>query len=142
MLWYKINVKGSAEKGRVLPQQAFDTLRLECTLPNLANIGLHSSTNARFYPFTENDEGSLSIVLARVPSKVFTRETVVDETPIRKATKFCKSNVGKDTSRLHPYSMCETLPTGLFTRYNFDEDLRKFKPRWNKSRNFHCMGLS
>ena len=33
--------------------KAFDMLKLGCTLTNLANIWLHKSTDAKFYPFTE-----------------------------------------------------------------------------------------
>ena len=34
-------------------------LKLGCTLPNLANICLHKSTSAKFYPFTETDKDLL-----------------------------------------------------------------------------------
>ena len=30
-----------------------DTLKPGCTLPDLGNICLHKSTDAKFYPFTE-----------------------------------------------------------------------------------------
>ena len=33
-----------------------DMLKLGCTLPNLANICLHKSTDAKFYQFTESDK--------------------------------------------------------------------------------------
>ena len=33
-----------------------DLLKLGCTLPNLANICLHKSTDAEFYPFMEGDK--------------------------------------------------------------------------------------
>ena len=33
-----------------------DMLKLGCTSPNLANICLHKSADAKFYPFTERDE--------------------------------------------------------------------------------------
>ena len=33
-----------------------DMLKLGCTLPNLANVCLHKSTDAKFYPFTEGDK--------------------------------------------------------------------------------------
>ena len=36
-----------------------DMLKLGCTLPNLANICLHKSTGAKFYPFTEGDKDLL-----------------------------------------------------------------------------------
>ena len=32
-----------------------DMLKLGCTFPNLANICLHKSTDAKFYPLTEGD---------------------------------------------------------------------------------------
>ena len=31
-------------------------LKLGCTLPNLANVCLHKSTDAKLYPFTEGDK--------------------------------------------------------------------------------------
>ena len=49
-------------------------------------------------------------------SVVFTRKAVVDETSIRKSSNLCKSIVGIDASQLHPYSMCQPMPTGLYTR--------------------------
>ena len=36
-----------------------DMLKLGCTLPNLANICLDKSTDAKFYPFTEGDKDLL-----------------------------------------------------------------------------------
>ena len=36
-----------------------DMLKLGCTLPNLANICLHKSTDAKFFPFTEGDKNLL-----------------------------------------------------------------------------------
>ena len=36
-----------------------DMLNLGCTLPNLAKVCLHSSTNVKFYPFLEGDEDLL-----------------------------------------------------------------------------------
>ena len=36
-----------------------DMLKLGCTLPNLANICLHKSTDAKFHPFTEADKDLL-----------------------------------------------------------------------------------
>ena len=59
-----------------------DILKLGCTLPNLANICLRKSTDAKFYLFTEGDEDLLEKIREDVvggPSIVFTRKTVVDE---------------------------------------------------------------
>ena len=35
---------------------------------------------------------------------------------IRKSANICKSIVGIDASQLYPYSMCQPMPTGLYTR--------------------------
>ena len=39
--------------------KSIDMLKLDCTSPNLANICLHKSTDADFYPFTEGDKDLL-----------------------------------------------------------------------------------
>ena len=39
--------------------KGIDTLKLGCILPNLANICLHKSTDAKFYPFREGDKDLL-----------------------------------------------------------------------------------
>ena len=100
-------------------QKEIDILKLGCTLPNLANICRHKSTDSKFYPFTESGKDILEIIredMVGVPSIVFTRKAVVDETFIRKSTNLCQSIVGIDASQLCPYSMCQPMPTGLYTR--------------------------
>ena len=99
-----------------------DMLKLGCTLPNLANICLHKSTDAKFYPFTEGDKDLLEKIREDVvggPSIVFTRKAV-DETFIRKSANICTSIVGIDASQLYPYSMCQPMATGLSTRWDLD----------------------
>ena len=64
-------------------------LKRGSTLPNLANICLHKSTHAKFYPFTEGNKDLLEKLRGDVvggPSIVFTRKAVVDET----YSKVCK----------------------------------------------------
>ena len=59
-----------------------DMLRLDWTLPNLANICLKKSTEAKFPPFTEGDKDLLEKNREDVVgglSIVFTRKAVVDE---------------------------------------------------------------
>ena len=56
-------------------------LMLGCTLPNLADICLHKSTDAKFYPFAEVEKDQLEKIREDVvagPSIVFTRKAVVD----------------------------------------------------------------
>ena len=123
-------------------KKGIDMLKLGCTLPNLANICLHKSTNAKFYPFTEADKDLLQKIredMVGGPSIVFTHKSVVDETFIRNSRNICKSIVGIDASQLHPYSMCQPMPTGLYTRWENDTETNRFKPQQNKSRNFENM---
>ena len=106
-----------------------DMLKLGCTLPNLANICLHKPTDAKFYPFTEGDKNLLEKSREDVvggPSIVFTRKAVVDQTYIRKSTNTCKPIVGIDASQLYPYSMCQPIPTGLYTRWDIDSETGRF----------------
>ena len=80
-----------------------DMLKLGYTLRNLANICLHKSTDANFYPFTEEDGDLLEKFREDIvagPSIVFTREAVVDETFLPKSTNRCKPIVETDASQM------------------------------------------
>ena len=126
-------------------QKKVDTLKLGCTLTRLANICLHKSTDSKFYLFTETDEDLLEKIpedMVVRPSIVSTRKAVVDETFIRKSTTLCKSIVNIDASQLCPCSMCQPMPTGLYTRWNYDTEYQKFMPRQKKTRSFENMVLS
>ena len=123
-------------------KKGIDMLKLGCTVPNLANICLHKSTRAKFYPFTETDKDLLQKIRDDVvggPSIVFTRKAMVDDIFIPNSRIICKPFVGIDASQLYPYSMCQPMPTGLYTRWEFDTESNRFKPQQNKSRNFENM---
>ena len=125
--------------------KGIDMLKLGCTLPNLANIYIHKSTKYKFYPFVEADKDLHDTIredMTGGPSIVFTRKAVVDQTLIRNSENICKSIVGFDASQLHPFSMCQEMPTGLYTRWEFDSDSQKFKARQNKLRKFENMVMS
>ena len=126
-------------------KKGIDMLKLGCTLPILANICLHKSTSAIFCPFTENDKDLLQNIredMAGGPSIVFTRKSIVDETFIRNSRNICKLILGIDASRLYPYSMCQPMPTGLYTRWEYDTESNRYKYQQNKSRNFENMVMS
>ena len=76
------------------------------------------------------------------PSLVFTRKAVIDETFIRNSEKICKSIVGNDASQLYPYSMCQPMPTELYTGWKYNTESNRFKPQQNKSGNFGNMVMS
>ena len=122
-----------------------DMLRLGCTLPNLANVCLHKSTDTNFGPFSERAENLLEKTEEDVvdgPSIVFTRKAVVGETVIRKSENFCESLVRIIASQFYPYPVCQSMPTGLYTRWNLDPETKRFTPRQNKTRGFENMVMS
>ena len=126
-------------------KKGIDMSKLGCTLPNLANICLHKSTSTKFYPFTETEKDLLQKIredMVGGSSIVFTRKAVVDEAFIRDSANICKSIVGIDASQLYPYSMGQPMPTGLYTRWEYDTESNRFKPQENKSRNFENMVMS
>ena len=120
-------------------------LKLGCTLPNLANICLHKSADSKSYPFTESDKDLHEKIredMVGAPSIAFTRKPLVDETFLRKTSNLCKPIVGIDASQLYPYSMCQPMPTGLYTRREYDSETKRYTARQNKSRSFENMVLS
>ena len=117
-------------------------LKVGCTLPKLANICLHKSTDAKFYPCRERNKDLLQKIREDVvgaPSIVFTRKAIVDETFNRKSANICKSIVGINASQLYAYSMCQPMPTGLYKRWDFDLETSRFTPGQNKTRSFENM---
>ena len=125
--------------------KGIDMLKLGCTIPNLAKICLHKSTDTKFYPFTESDKDLLEKIredMVGGPSIVFTRKAIVDEIFIRKSSNLCKSIVGIDASQLHPYSMYQPMPAGLYTRWEYDSETKRVTVRQNKSRSFENKVLS
>ena len=125
--------------------KGIDMLKLGCTLHNLTNICLQKSTDSNFYLFTESDKDLLEKVredMVDGPSIVFTSKAVVDETLIRKSSTFCKPIVGIDASQLYPYSMCQPMPTGLYTRWEYDSETKRFTAHQNKSGSFKNMVMS
>ena len=49
------------------------------------------------------------------PSIVFTRKAIAGETKIRHTENLCKTVVGIDA-----FSMCQEMPTGLYTRWEIE----------------------
>ena len=125
--------------------KGIDMLKIGCTLPNLAIICLHKSTDSKFCLFTESDKDLLEKIredMVGGHSIVFTRKIVMDEPFIRKSSNLCKSIVSIDASHLYPYSICQPMPTGLYTRWEYNSETKRFTARQNKSRSFENMVLS
>ena len=125
--------------------KGIDILKLGCTLPSLAKICLHKSTNYKFYSFCDSDKDLCEKNredLTGGPCIVFTRKAEVDEIFINNSSNICKSIVGVDASQLYTFSMCQDKPTGLYTRWELDTEKQKIKARHNRTRNFGNMFMS
>ena len=75
--------------------KGIDMLKLGCTIPNLANICLHTSTDSKFHPFTESHKDLLEKIredMVGGASIVFTRKAVVDETFFTQIIKLVQNN--------------------------------------------------
>ena len=78
-------------------------LKLRCTVPNLANICLQKTPDAKFYHFIETDKDLLEKLREDIvdgPSIVFTPEVLVNETFIRKSKNPFEPIVGFDAIQL------------------------------------------
>ena len=71
-----------------------------------------------------------------------TRKAVVDQTFIRNFEDFYMSIVGIDANQLYPFSMCQEMPTGLYSRWELDTDSQNFRARTNRSRTIEKMVMS
>ena len=113
-----------------------DMLKLGCTLPNLADICLHKSSDAKFYPFTEGDKDLLEKIREDVvggPSIAFTRIAVVDETFIQKVQTYANLLLGLMPANYIP-TRCVNPCLPLFIRVGIsiqkrvDSHLNKTRP--------------
>ena len=57
-------------------------------------------------------------------------------------SNLCKSIVGIDASQLYPYTICQPMPTGLYTRWEYNSETKRFTARQNESRSFEKNVLS
>ena len=125
--------------------QKIDMLKIDYTLPNLAIICLHNSTDAKPYPFRERNKNLREKNREDVvggPSIVFTCKVIADRNFIRKSTDIWKSIVGIDANQPYPNSMCQPMPIGFYARWDLDSETGRFTPRQNKTRSFENLVLS
>ena len=119
-----------SKKACFLSQERNWHVEVRVYFPKLANICLHKSTSTKLYPFSETDKYLLQKIREDIvggPSIVFTRKVVVDETFIGNLGHNCKLIVGIDASQLCHYTMCQPMPTGLYTRWEYDTESNKSK---------------
>ena len=139
------NTQSNAKMLAFYHKKGADMLKLGCTIPKLAQICHHKSTSAKFYPLTETDRNLVQKIREETvggSSIVFTRKAVVNETFFPNSGKIWKSFVGIDANQLYRFSMCQPVPAGLYTWWEYDTKSKRFKPQQNKSRNFENMVMS
>ena len=61
----------------------------------------------------------------------YTRKAVVDQTYICNSSFFCKTVVRIDASQIYSFSVCQEIPNGLFTGWEFDSETERFSARSN-----------
>ena len=66
----------------------------------------------------------------------------MDETFNRDSTHWCKYSVGSDASQHFILSMCQAMPTGLYTIREVDSESGKFESRQNNTRSFRNIVIS
>ena len=125
----------------------FEMLKLGCTKPNPANICLHKSTDAEFYPFREGDKdlwkkfGKLLLVvhLSFLHAKQLSMKLLFEG-----LQTYAKLLLGLMPANYIPTRSvnCQPMPTGLHTRWEFDSETSRFKPRQNKTRSFENLVMS
>ena len=62
-----------------------------------------------------------------VSLNVFSMKAVANKTIIRKSINLCKSVVGIDVSGLYPYSIGQRMPTGFYTRWEYNEKTQNLR---------------
>ena len=134
------NFRNNAKKDCFLPWQRYRYVKAWLYF---TKHGQHLLTQiySKFYPFTKGDKDLLEKIRDVVggQSIIFTRKAVVDETFIRKSANLCKTILGIDASHLYPYSMCQPMPTGLYTRWDYGSETSRITSRQNKTRSFGNM---
>ena len=70
------------------------------------------------------------------PSIVLTRKAVVDKTFIWDSKRLGKSIVGIDASQFYFFSICQTRPTDLYSRWELYSASRNFKLRQKQDKEF------
>ena len=119
-----------------------DILKFGCTLPNLANICLHKSTDTKFSPFTQADRDLLEKVRENVvggPSIVFFTQSSCSWIFFRYSTNMWDSIVLIDASQQDRYSICQPGSIGLYRQWDLDPQTIRFKLRQNKTFRFESM---
>ena len=110
----------------------------------MLNNSLYKSTIYKFYPLFSSDEDLLKKsreVMNGLPSIVFTK-AVANKRFIRESIVLCKIIVGYDANEVCLQFVRQDMPTGLYTRWSYNEETQKLRARQNRVRTCENMVLS
>ena len=111
-----------------------DMTKVAKTLPGLANIILHQSTDALVPVFCAKDkdlDDTFRNEIVGGAAIVFTRFAKVGTSFIRESNNLVQTIVGVDASQLYPFAMSQSMPVGVYTRWKLDAIDGKFKIQRN-----------
>ena len=116
-----------------------DMLKLGCTLPNLTKICLHKSAAQNFYPsrgqmkscWRKREKSLFVVLLSFLQAKQFL---------MKLSLKSLQTIFG--FSQLYPYSVCQPMLSGLFTRWDLNLEKIVITFQQNKSGSLEKMVLS
>ena len=107
-----------------------DMTKVAKTLPGLANIILHQSTDPLVSVVCDKDkhlDDTFRIETVGGADIVFTRFAKVGTTFIRESNNVVQTTVGVDASQLYPFAMSQSMPVEVYTRWKLDAFDGKFK---------------
>ena len=116
-----------------------DMLKLGCILPNLANICL---INQQIKSFTFLLKATKTCWRRFVKIWLVVAPLSLHAKFYPRVSKFVQVNCRHRRKPTHHYSMCQPMPTGLYTRWIYGTESQEFMPRQNKTRSFENMVLS
>ena len=119
-----------------------ELLTLSCTLPDLANICLQSSTVAIFYPVLQGDLRKARDDSVEEQSVVLIWKPGVCGTKTRLSVNVYNLVVGNIVCGFHSNALCQPMSWGLNTRSKYLSNLQRFESRFSKAQFFGKMVIA
>ena len=126
-------------------EKGIDRLKLGCTLPNRANICLHKSTDANFYPMTEGYKDFLEKIekMFLVVHQSFLHEKLLlMKLFFENQQNFASLLLGLTLANYTHTRCVKPRLTGHYTRWDLDSEIGGFTPGQNKIRGFENVVIS
>ena len=122
-----------------------DKLKLGCFLPNLANIANTNLLRQNSIPSRKEmktfwKKFGKMLLLAHL--SFLHGKQLLMKLLFENQKTHANLLLGLTLANYTPYSMCQPMSTGLYTRWDFDSETSRFIPRQNKTRSLENMVMS